>query len=743
MAFIGLLLVLSPLGSILEQEIGLALLFKFRGPRPAPQDVVIVTLDRESSRRLHLSEVPKEWPRSVHARLIDQLTALKARLIVFDIFFAKPKDPHQDQVLASSIKRAGNVILYKYLKVERHTILKGNGQSTAIDIQRLVPPIEPIARAALATACFPLPKVPVRVDYYWTFKEETDHIPTLPTLAFQAYAAKETEKLIHLIQQISPVLAASIVSLDRESGASTLPQKRLETLSSRLRQIFTKNPWLKKRLFDLIDLSDKKDRLLKGLIELYSASDSVRFLNFYGPPGTIKTIPFYRFLATQPSQDKDHYSDKTLDLKGKVVFVGLSRRFWADQKDGFYTVFSRSDGLDLSGVEILATAFSNLLEDEMLRPIGILSKCTVIIFLGLLSGFLAFSFAPSQAAITLGLIGSGYLFGAYKAFSLLGIWPLVVIPLFIQIPFAFIGATLWHYHVVKKEREAIKRAFSDFQLPDKVVNSFARDLAYLDKSNQMVHGICLVTDIESYTALSERLNPIELGQLLKQYFQCILQTVKRHEGIVCNRVGDSTLSIWASVTPSATLRQKALECALEIQQAVERFNEKHRKSMLPTRIGIHAGKLLVGGMESGQQLEFAPIGDIVNTASRIESLNKQLGTKILVSKQALNGISGFLTRELGEFILVGKFRPVVIYELINLNGDTERLKRIKRLCSVFAKALANYRNGEWKLAYEKFSQCTYILGEDGPSNFYMKLCSNLLSHPPKGKWSAVVSLNRK
>ena len=102
----------------------------------------------------------------------------------------------------------------------------------------------------------------------------------------------------------------------------------------------------------------KKVRLLESLIKLYEGPN-LRYINFYGPPRTVTTIPYYQALQL----GKGRLKARQPDLKGKAVFVGLSEQLLADRKDSFYTVFSQANGLFISGVEIMASAWSNIMDD--------------------------------------------------------------------------------------------------------------------------------------------------------------------------------------------------------------------------------------------------------------------------------------------------------------------------------------------------------------------------------------------
>lgn len=135
------------------------------------------------------------------------------------------------------------------------------------------------------------------------------------------------------------------------------------------------------------------------------------------------------------------------------------------------------------------------------------------------------------------------------------------------------------------------------------------------------------------------------------------------------------------------------------------------------------------------------MGDIVNTASRIESLNKQLGTRLLVSDEMLQQLNGLLTREIGKFRLAGKIKPVTIHELLGLKKEAD--EKLLKSCSIFAEALDAFKRQSWDEAKEKFSQSLKYLEEDGPSRFYMKLCGDYQQNPPEESWDGVVRMDKK
>jgi adenylate cyclase len=125
----------------------------------------------------------------------------------------------------------------------------------------------------------------------------------------------------------------------------------------------------------------------------------------------------------------------------------------------------------------------------------------------------------------------------------------------------------------------------------------------------------------------------------------------------------------------------------------------------------------------------------------MDGLNKYLGTEILASGEALAGIDGFLTREVGAFRLKGKAQSVVVHELICAIDQAE-VKQIKA-CEGFADALGAFRRRRWDDARDKFIECVEDCGGDGPSRFYLKLCAQYKNDPPEEPWDGVIQLEEK
>jgi adenylate cyclase len=469
---------------------------------------------------------------------------------------------------------------------------------------------------------------------------------------------------------------------------------------------------------------------------MYQSAKS-RFLNFYGPPGTIITVSYHQIFELQ---EKVASKQKQFDFSGKAIFIGLSERSLSEQKDGFYTVFSESSGLDLSGVEIAATAFANLIEEKPLRPISFWTHLIVLFFWGIVIGIVCY-YLPTliSAGAAVGLSVAYCIFSEYQ-FKTTGSWYPLVLPLLIQSPLAFFSAVGWKSIDINRERRHIKKALEHY-LPVKAVEQLMKNLGDFKVSKQLVYGICLYTDAEKYTSLSETISPEELSNFMNSYYETIFKPIRHHGGVVTHIAGDSVLAIWVKEQSDPALGIQACQAALEIAKAVDHFNQSSDKLKLPTRIGLHSGNIILGSMGAMDHYEYHPIGDIVNTSERIQGLNKHLGTRILVSEEVFGQLSGFITRELGKFLLVGKTKPLSIHELLCRTEEVNDLER--RQCEMFAEVLNAFRRRSWEEAMEGFRELIKSLGKDGPSLFYLRLCEQYRENPPEEAWDGVVRITQK
>ena len=740
-ALIGLIVSFSQLAHDFEEDTGLGLLFKLRGIRQAPSDAVVVSIDKDSAAQLNIPENPEKWPRSLHARLVEILFKQGAAVVTFDVHFLEPRIEKDDKMFADALRKAGNVVLSDPMTAREITASPADSAYGAEhSIVKIVKPLPILADSAVATAPFVLPRIPFKVNQYWTFQSAgaLSPPPTFPVVAYQVFTMNFFDDFVLLLERLRPKLSNKIPPSFEES----IKTKGVGVLIRSIRDIFENDPELAGQMLDELNRLDsvsvadkKKNLMLTTLVKLYGGPNR-RYVNYYGPPHTVTTIPYYQALQL----GGDDESGKNVDLKGKAVFVGLSERILAERKDSFYTVFSQANGVFIGGVEIAATAFLNLLEDKPVKPLGNFAYLFCILFWGLLAGIICRVFSITVGGLALVGLSAFYLVGTQYHFTTDGTWYPIVVPLFVQSPLAFIGAVLWNYAETNKERQQIRKALA-YYVPDEVVDQLAKNIVDIKNSGQVVYGACLFADVAGYTTLSEKMTPQQLSDLMHKYFEATFEPVKRHGGLVVNLKGDSFLAIWKAARADDNLRKRACLAAIDVAKAVHQFNANVGNLNLPTRVGLHSGQIFLGNIGAGDHYEYGPTGDTVNTASRMDGLNKYLGTEVLATEESVTQLDGLVARELGKFMLKGKAQPTVVYELLARVDEAD--ERQKGACSMFADALAAFRRQSWNEAAEKFRSLRESSENDGPAVFYLKLCEQYEKNPPGETWDGVIVLEEK
>ncbi len=237
---------------------------------------------------------------------------------------------------------------------------------------------------------------------------------------------------------------------------------------------------------------------------------------------------------------------------------------------------------------------------------------------------------------------------------------------------------------------------------------------------------CAMTDAEGYTGLAEGMAPPQLAELVNRYFGELFSAVLGNHGVVIDVKGDGILAVWTtegagpSVARSTPLRARVCAACLQILDAAERFNRSSPGRGLPTRIGVDFGPIVLANVGTLERYEYRAIGDTVNTSSRLEELNKMLGTRLLVSEPLADGVEGFLFRDLGTFVLRGKRSPVRVLELLVERARASREQVL--LCRRFSIARDMYEAGRIDEARLQFSALRAAFPHDGATRFFLQRC---------------------
>lgn len=690
----------------IESGPGLKGLFQWRGTRPAPVAVVVVAIDEHAAATFGLPERPRQWPRRLHADLVDHLHAAGVGLVAFDLTFETPSP--DDAALGRSLRRAGNVLVTSSLR--RDAWPQGRGE---VVVEQWRPAVPAIGEAALDQAPFVLPK-DARIDMYWAFRRDAGHMPSLPVLAFHLQHREAAQALADLV-----CAQAAIRDCPAMAPANEPPSVAV----SRLRERFVADPSLAdrvaRRLDDMPDVQLPVPRAqIEALLALHAGHDVVP-LNFYGPSRSIRTVSYADLpaaLAAEPALFRD-----------AMVFVGFSAQSAGAQdrlRDDYRTVFSDASGVDMSGVEIAATAYANLADGHRLQTLSPAAWAAWLVLWGIWLTVLAHGRRP-RWQVVLGVASAAALAaGSARAFEA-DAWLPWVVPLLLQWP-AAVGLALWlHAHRNHLRHQSLRTAFSRF-VPREVADHLAQLSGDPADSHRVAHGVCMATDVEQYTALAESLPARALGEQLNAYYARLFEPIGQAGGAVMDIVGDAMMAVWEAAHDDAARRQAACDAALTIQQRMSVPPDAHTPAW-PTRIGLHAGELRIGVVGASPHYQFRAVGDAVNTASRLEGLNKLLGTRVLASAELVRGLQGLWLRPLGSFMLAGKQAAIEVVEV--MGRPAQPGQQAPAWLHDFAQALAQYRSGQVAAALAAFEALQQAHPGDGPTGYYVQRCLHHLADP--------------
>ena len=718
----GSLLGLSPYGTVFERNVGLDWLFKTRGEIDPPPGVAVIAIDGTTGVRLDIPALPRDWPRSIHGELVDALVQYGASAIVFDIDFRRVRHPVEEQKFAEAVRRSDRVVLFQHLSGKGQRVEDASGKILgSVWVEELVSPIPALTGAARGLGPFPLPKLDAAVYEFWVFKSSAREAPTMPAVGFQLHALKAYPQFYRLLKNSG---VTSQLELPESADKISSPED-LRKLMTGVRATLVAEPVLANNLVQELNApwvqseSAEVLHLLKSLVAMY-LGDNERYLNFYGSPGTVKTIPYHAVIKGPDGNT----TAEDLDLTNKVAFVGFSDLYDPGQPDRFYTVFTDEDSIDLSGVEIAATAFGNLLHDQSLRIPGAGTTLAILVGFGIVIAWLAY-LAPAILGVPVSIVVvGGYAFYAQYIFNDSYLWLPLATPVLVQFPLALFVGLLIQYlrerHQVQHISEAIK-----LYVPDAVSKALANEDLKPENIDQVSFSTCLATDMQGFSTLAENMDPGELAEFLNDYFDSLAQPLRNHDATVTEFRADAIMCAWTGQPSDIDVRRKPILASLEAADAIEDFKARHDAFEASLRIGLETGEVYVGHSGGGGHFVYSIVGDCANTASRIEGLNKHLSTDVLATESVIEGIDDLLMRPLGQFVFVGKTEPLPIIEILSLATDATALET--ELCERFAAGFDLFMKAEWKKASKEFKSILKSFPHDGPSRFYFSQCQQRIN----------------
>lgn len=349
-------------------------------------------------------------------------------------------------------------------------------------------------------------------------------------------------------------------------------------------------------------------------------------------------------------------------IAGNLVLVGSSAQGLMDLR---FSPF----GL-VPGVEVHAQVLEQILSGHFLERPGWArgAEAMLLMIVGMAVGFLALRTRALVAATVCALLVTGLLGGGWLAFAKDGLLLDSVAPA-IGTLLTFLVCSLAHHFASEREERWVKDAFSRYVSPNRVKHLVAHheDMALGGRRQECSF---VFTDLADFTGLMEGIDPGRAVALLNAYLDGMIAIAFRHEGTLDRIVGDAVAIVFSAPVSQHDHRQRALACALEMDAFACHYAGKLQDERVPfgmTRIGVHGGEVIVGNFGGANIFDYRALGDPVNTASRLESANKQLGTRVCVSQFILADCP-LAARPVGRLVLKGKHEAIAVFEAVSEDG---------------------------------------------------------------------------
>lgn len=312
--------------------------------------------------------------------------------------------------------------------------------------------------------------------------------------------------------------------------------------------------------------------------------------------------------------------------------------------------------------------------------------------------------------------------------------------------FTFLVITVFKFMRTEQERSYIRSAFGHYLSSD-VINNLLDDPDKLELGGEQKYITAMFTDVKGFSTISEKLDPTDLVKLLNEYLTAMSDTVLDLRGTIDKYEGDAIICFFGAPVEFEDHAHRACQSAVRMRKIEAELNKHFLENDLSpgpllTRIGINTGDMVVGNMGTIKKMDYTIMGSAVNLAARLEGVNKQYGTWLLISQSTYDAAGkDFTTRQMDRVRVVGINEPVRLYELIDEKETTD--SAMVEAVETFHLGQELFENKAWDKAEKHFQEVLKILPNDGPSGVFIERCKQYKEKAPPDTWDGVFNLTVK
>ncbi len=428
------------------------------------------------------------------------------------------------------------------------------------------------------------------------------------------------------------------------------------------------------------------------------------------------------------------------ELPGSFVIIGL---VGTSTTDIGVTPFDE----EYMNVGTHASVVNTILQEQFLDNLPWTVSLAVMFVMALLVTLIIRNLEPSPSMI-IGFAAVVLIIGAgIGLFLLTGIHVNIVTPA-VGVFFTFVALTAIKFVRENRQKLQIRNAFGHY-MSEEVVKQVTEDPARLALGGDKKNISAMFTDVKGFSTISESLEPDQLVTLLNRYLSAMCDIVLDQRGTIDKFEGDAIIAFFGAPIEMEDHAVKACNAAIQMKKMEATINQEFlEKKMTPspllTRIGVNSGDMVVGNMGTDTRMDYTMMGHNVNLAARLEGVNKQYGTWLLISEQTYAQTGRhFSVRKLDRVRVVGISEPVRLYELIDTREEVDGDEALIQKLRTFNSGLTAFENKEWGEALKHFAQVLDDFPEDGPARYYLDRSKGFQRKPPSRDWDGVFNLTKK
>lgn len=348
--------------------------------------------------------------------------------------------------------------------------------------------------------------------------------------------------------------------------------------------------------------------------------------------------------------------------------------------------------------------------------------------------------------IALGIGGLFFLTGIFfTVFALTGIYLDALMAILVT-GFTFLIAVFINFRRTNNQKAFITDAFGQYLSSD-VIEELLQDPDKLKLGGEKRQMTAIFTDVKGFSTISEQMDPVDLVTLLNEYLSAMSDIILAEKGTIDKYEGDAIIAFFGAPHTLPDHAKRAARAAIKMKKTEVALNsvfleKKMTPSLLYTRIGINTGDMVVGNMGTMRKKNYTMMGNAVNLAARLEGVNKQFQTGVLISEMTANQLDqDFILRKLDRVRVVGVSTPLRLFELIDETSLTEpyTLEKVQ----MFEAALELYEQRQFEAAGKGFAEVLRHTPWDGPAQIYLAKCLEYVKNPPPADWDGVNNMTSK